>query len=192
MTKKTMAVVVVAAITVGLAERAGAQKPGSAGTGQHDQMMKGMTGMTDAMFVPMMVKHHEQGIEMARLEEARGSSASVKTLAAKIRQSQEKELGELKAHAQHATAGTSGRGEHDKMLEQRSQSTMAKLKAASGSDLDRAFLEEMAKHHGMAISMTENAKLQDSDLKKLAQQMLTDQRQQLAELQKQLSAHAPK
>jgi uncharacterized protein (DUF305 family) len=60
---------------------------------QHHQMMQ---GLTDAQFVPMMIKHHQQGIEMARLEEQRGSSASVKALAAKIRQSQGKELAELK------------------------------------------------------------------------------------------------
>jgi uncharacterized protein (DUF305 family) len=40
--------------------------------------------------------------------------------------------------------------------------------------------------------MTEGAKLQDPELKKLAQKMLTDQRQELAELRKHLSAHAPK
>ena len=49
-----------------------------------------MQGLTDASFVQMMSKHHQQGIEMARMEEERGASASVKQLAAKIRQSQEK------------------------------------------------------------------------------------------------------
>jgi uncharacterized protein (DUF305 family) len=33
-----------------------------------------MQGLTDAMFVPMMMKHHQQGIEMARLEEERAQS----------------------------------------------------------------------------------------------------------------------
>ncbi len=38
-------------------------------------MMKGMMEMTDAMFVTMTIKHHQQGIEMARLlEEERGST----------------------------------------------------------------------------------------------------------------------
>jgi uncharacterized protein (DUF305 family) len=48
----------------------------------------------------------------------------------------------------------------------------------------------MAKHHEMAISMTEGAKLQDAELKKLAQKMVAGQRQELAELKKELSAHA--
>lgn len=191
MTKKMSALFVIAAMTIGVDSGVRAQQPEAAGAGQQ-QMMKGMMGMTDAMFVPMMIKHHQQGIEMARLEEERGSSSSVKALAAKIRQSQEKELAELKAHAEHAKKGTSGRAEHDKMMEQQSQSMMAKLKSAAGAALDHAFLEQMAKHHEMAISMTEGAKLQDPELMTLAQKMLTGQRQELAELKNQVSAHSPK
>ena len=190
MTKTMTTLFFIGAITIALAGGAHAQKPDSAA--QHAQMMKGMMGMTDAMFVSMMVKHHQHGIEMARLEEDRGSAASVKALAAKIRQSQEKELTELKAHSEHMTKGTSGHGEHDKMMEQQSQSMMATLKSASGAALDHAFLEQMVKHHEMAISMTEGAKLLDPEVKKLAQKMLTSQRQELTELKKQLSAHGPK
>ena len=40
-------------------------------------------------------------------------------------------------------------------------------------------------------AMTEGAKLQDPELKKLAQTMLRGQRQELAELKEYLSAHAP-
>jgi uncharacterized protein (DUF305 family) len=39
--------------------------------------------------------------------------------------------------------------------------------------------------------MTEGAKLQDPELKKVAQKMLTGQRQELAELKKELATHAP-
>ena len=61
--------------------------------------------------------------------------------------------------------------------------------AASGAALDHAFLEQMAKHHQMAISMTESAKLQDPALKTLAQKMIAGQRQELNELKKELSSH---
>ena len=192
MTKKTTTLILVTVITIaGVASGVNAQKPDAATGAQHEQMMKGMMGMTDAMFVPMMIKHHQHGIEMARLEEDRGSSASVKALAAKIRQSQEKELAELKAHAEHVAKGTSGHAEHDKMMEQQGQMMMTRLKSASGSALDRAFLEQMAKHHEGAITMTEGAKLQDPELKKVAEKMLTGQRQELAELKKELATHAP-
>ena len=87
---------------------------------QHHEMMQ---GLMDAPFVQMMSKHHQQGIEMARTEEERGASASVKQLATKIRQSQEKELAELKGHSEHhaGATGTSGSSEHDKMMDQQGQ-----------------------------------------------------------------------
>lgn len=169
-----------------------AQQPQSGTAGEHVQMRNGMMGMTDSMFVPMMIKHHQQGIEMARLEEERGSAASVKALAAKIRQSQAREIDELKAHATQTKEATSAHADHARMMEQQSQSMMAKLKSTSGTALDHAFLEQMSKHHAMAISMTEGAKLQDAELKKVAQKMVTGQRQELREIEKLLSSHAPK
>ena len=185
------ACVFAAAITIGLASGVHAQKPEAASAAQHEQMMNSMKGMTDAMFVPMMIKHHQHGIEMARQEEERGASASVKALAVKIRESQEKEISELKARAEQAPKGTSEHAKHDKMMEQHGQSMMAKLKAVSGNALDHAFLEQMAKHHEGAIAMTDGAKLQDPELKKVAEKMLTGQRQELAELKKELATHAP-
>lgn len=185
-TKHITACFAIVAISTGVAWGQ-SQKPSDR---QHRQMMQ---GLTEAEFVPMMIKHHQHGIEMARVEEERGSSAPVKALAAKVRQSQEKELAELKAHsAHHAKAtGTAGHADHEKMMDQQNQNTMSRLKSASGAALDHAFLEEMSKHHEMAISMTEEAKLQDPELKKLAQKMVAGQRQELAELKKHLSFHAP-
>jgi uncharacterized protein (DUF305 family) len=47
----------------------------------------------------------------------------------------------------------------------------------------------MAKHHEGAISMTVGARLQDPELKKLGQKMVSGQRQELGELKKALAAH---
>ena len=68
------AVVAVLSVAIGRA-----QKP--ADQGQHGQAQHKITGsMTDAEFVPMMTQHHQHGIELARAEEERGSSAAVKSL----------------------------------------------------------------------------------------------------------------
>lgn len=188
-----VALFVVTAAMIASSAAAQDQKPSAAThDAQHQQMMQ---GLTDAPFVQMMSKHHQQGIEMARMEEERGASVSVKQLAAKIRQSQEKELAELKAHSEHhaGATGTAGSSERDKMMDEQSQTMMSRLKSASGAALDHAFLDEMANHHQMAISMTESAKLQDPALKKLGQKMIAGQRQELSELKKELSSHgAPK
>src|SRR5688572_25046641 len=83
----------------------------------HDQATKhgshAMPALNDEHFLAMMIKHHQDGIELAKLEESKGSREPVKTLAAKIRAGQERELSEMKAHegkhAGHAaTRGTSG------------------------------------------------------------------------------------
>jgi len=167
------------------------KKPDAA---KHEQMM--MDGMTDAEFVPMMIEHHQHGIEMARREEEEGASDEVKALAAQIRQGQERELAELKAHAKEghgaATTGTSGRAGHEKMdtmMKQQSQATMQRLKAAEGEALDAAFLEEMAKHHQQAIMMTEHTKFKSAELRTLAEKMAADQKKELAELKRLRAKH---
>ena len=68
----------------------------------HDQATKheshAMPALSDEHFLAMMIKHHQDGIELAKLEESKGSREAVKTLAAKIRAGQERELSEMKAH----------------------------------------------------------------------------------------------
>ena len=151
-----------------------------------------LTGLADADFVPMMIKHHEDGIAMTRREEEKGASADVKALAAKIRQGQERDLPELKRHLAHVQAASKGSSDHkayEQAMAQDSQATMKRLNSAAGAALDHAFLEEMVKHHEMAITMAQTAKLQNPDLKKLAQKMVAAQQQEIAALKKLLAAH---
>lgn len=123
---------------------------------------------------------------MARMEEQRGSAAQIKALAKSIRESQERDLPALKAHTAHVaeTDALNSPAQHATMMDEMSKAAMTRLKAASGEALDRAFVEEMIKHHQTAISMMEGAKLQNGDLKKLSEKMLTGQRRELAELKK--------
>ena len=146
--------------------------------------------LTDAQFVTMMTKHHRDGIEMAKREEADGASAQVKALAATIRQSQERELSELQAHAAHAAPASemASHADHQKMEEQ-SQATMKRLQSATGEALDRTFLEEMAKHHQMAIDMVGRTTFKNADLRQMAQKMAAAQKKELGDL-KQLQKKA--
>ena len=76
-------------------------------------------------------------------------------------------------------------------MDQQHQATMQRLSAMSGETLDHGFLEEMSKHHQMAIQMTEKTKFKDAELRKLAQKMAASQTQELGELKKQMGAHKP-
>jgi len=82
----------------------------AAGTGMgssemHQSMMSGMqemqsmkpTGNVDKDFAMMMRMHHQQAIQMAKTELARGKSPELKAMAQKIVQDQAKEIAELDA-----------------------------------------------------------------------------------------------
>lgn len=161
------------------AEQHGGQKPAEqhAVKGDHNMMMM------DADFAYLMAKHHRGGIEMTKLEESRGASAHVKGLAAKIRQGQERDLPTLSQY------GTKAKKDgmvatHEKQMDKEHQATMAKLKAASGEGLDKAFAAEMAKHHQKALEMIKQAHLTDAKLKQTADKMSAEQKQELEELKK--------
>ena len=179
------------ALTVAIPGGVQAQEPATgAAAAQHPHTA--MQALTDAQFVQMMLEHHQRGLELVRLEKEQGSSPAVKELATRIGESQERDIVELKALSKDEARGTTGQAEHHgaadhhKGMVQQSETMMKELKAKSGEELDRAFLEHMAKHHQMAISMTEDATLQDPEVKKLAEKMLESQRQELAELKKHL------
>jgi uncharacterized protein (DUF305 family) len=59
-----------------------------AADGQHNQ--------ADVMFARMMIPHHEQAIEMAKLAPTRANSTDVKALAAQIQAAQQPEINEMK------------------------------------------------------------------------------------------------
>jgi uncharacterized protein (DUF305 family) len=179
------------ALTVAIPGGVQAQEPATgAAAAQHPHTA--MQALTDAQFVQMMLEHHQRGLELVRLEKEQGSSPAVKELATRIGESQERDIVELKALSKDEARGTTGQAEHHgaadhhKGMVEQSETMMKELKAKSGEELDRAFLEHMAKHHQMAISMTEDATLQDPEVKKLAEKMLESQRQELAELKKHL------
>ena len=73
---------------------------------------------------------------------------------------------------------------HEKQMETEHQATMAKLKSNRGSALDKAFADEMAKHHQKALEMIKQAHLTDPKLKQMADKMAAEQKQELHELKK--------
>lgn len=192
-------------LSVGVAAAAGAQQAGHHGhdtkaqTKQSSSQKMSMPAMDESQFIEMMIKHHQDGIELAKLEESRGSRDAVKSLAAKIRAGQERELQEMQSHhGAHGNAatgakpqGTAGHAGHDasmmkhhEMMEAMAKESKAKVESASGAEADQAFLVEMAKHHQMAIDMIAKTKFKDAELRKMAQKMAASQKQELQELRK--------
>lgn len=131
MSRKTIAVcVVVAGLGAGLAlaqntppDQRNPSNPPTQGTTSQGTTRGPSTTVTvtEQNFVPVMIQNHQQEIELARIEEERGSSPAVKSLATRIRQSHERGLADLRTQQQRGTGtgtpetnpgstGTSGYG----------------------------------------------------------------------------------
>jgi uncharacterized protein (DUF305 family) len=78
------------------ADMAGMTMPGAM-SDKDMTMLKSMKGMDfDMMFAQMMIKHHEGSIQMAKDEQAKGSSAEAKAMAADMIKTRQAEVEQLR------------------------------------------------------------------------------------------------
>lgn len=121
----------------------------------------------DVMFAQMMVPHHTQATEMAKLAETRASSPEVKALAAKIAAAQQPEIDKMNTWLDDWGTGTSSdssmagmdhgsMNDSGSMTGMMSEDDMTSLAAMSGAEFDKTFLTMMIEHHTGAISMAED------------------------------------
>lgn len=152
---------------------------------------------TDVMFAQMMIPHHEQAVDMAKVVLAKSANADVKKLATAIEAAQAPEIARMKGWlsawakptAMPGTGGTGGMNgmDHgtgtDGMM---SDADMQKFRAATGTELDTQFLQMMIVHHNGAIKMAEDelAKGVNTDARKLAEAVKTSQSAEVQQMQK--------
>lgn len=122
----------------------------------------------DVAFMQGMIHHHGQAVEMAALVQGRTSTQSIVDLSGRINASQADEIAFMQswlkergedapsptpttadAHAAHAGHGAS----HATMPGMVTAEQLAKLKASSGVEFDRQFLQLMIAHHEGAVKM---------------------------------------
>jgi uncharacterized protein (DUF305 family) len=138
------------------------------------------------MFAQMMIPHHQQAVEMAKLAATRAKDAHVKELARRIQTAQDPEIttmtGWLATWGKPTQApGMSmdmGNGSMSGMM---SDAEMRQLEAETGTAFDKQFLTMMIAHHQGAISMAkeELAKGSVPDAKTLAQKIFTTQQAEI-------------
>ena len=152
----------------------------------------------DAMFAQMMIMHHRQAIDMAKMAATRAASADVKTLAAKIQAAQDPEIQTMSTWlmAWDAAMPTGmpgmdmgeGNSSMPSMPGGMSDADMEKLEALSGAAFDKEFLTMMVAHHEGAIQMAQqqvkNGK--NPEAVGLARKIVADQTAEVAEIQKML------
>ena len=174
---------------------ADAQSPASAGTtaatpaAPSPDAASGQHNAADVTFATDMVPHHQQAVTMSQMAQKQATDPKVKSLAAEIQAAQGPEIetmtGWLTAWGQaaptsggHDMSKMGGTGMDGMMTDEQ----MQQLSAASGTAFDRMWLQGMVAHHKGAVEMS-NVELRDgenADAKKLAQQIIDAQKQEIA------------
>jgi uncharacterized protein (DUF305 family) len=132
---------------------------------------------SDAMFLQMMIPHHEQAVVMSDLALSTSNDAEVLKLAKQIKDAQAPEI--IKMQGWLADAGLSedpGHSMGDGMGGMLSDSDLSALKGSTGKAFDKLFLAGMIAHHEGAINMVmmiENSS--NSDISNLGQEIVKSQ-----------------
>ena len=142
---------------------------------------------SDAMFLQMMIPHHEQAVVMSDLALSNSKDADVLKLAKQIRDAQAPEI--IKMQGWITDAGLSqdpGHSMGDGMGGMLSDSEISTLKGSTGKAFDKLFLSGMIAHHEGAIHMVmmiENSP--NSEISNLGKEIVKSQTAEI-ELMKQL------
>ncbi|MFE1266737.1 DUF305 domain-containing protein [Streptomyces sp. NPDC058758] len=139
----------------------------------------------DVMFAQMMIPHHEQALEMAKLADGRAEDADVKRIVAAVEKAQDPEIRKMKAWLKGWGKPESAGMGHS-MAGMMSEQDMKDLAAAKGEDFDRTFAELMIAHHEGAVEMakTEQKDGGNAEAKALAGEVVRAQTAEIAELRK--------
>lgn len=148
----------------------------------------------DVSFAQMMIPHHQQALEMAKLADGRAGDQQITSLAGKIEKAQDPEIRTMKswlkswgkpvsASSESMPGMDHGSGGMDGMM---SQKDMDRLEAAKGAAFDRAFAQMMIDHHKGAITMAEDEQKKGRNVtaKKLAGDVIKNQSAEVTTLRK--------
>lgn len=136
---------------------------------------------TDAAFITDMTAHHQGAIDMAELARKRAEHPEIKQLADDIVSAQEGEISVMKTmrHMGDEDGGHMGLDDHTMGMDM----DMGALEDAE--PFDRAFIDAMVPHHEGAIAMAKEllAKGEQPALRKLANDIITAQTEEIAQMQ---------
>lgn len=125
---------------------------------------------TDVQFVQNMIVHHQQALDMANLVPQRSARDDVKRFADRVLDSQRVEIDAmndwLRRHG-HPTIDPEhgGHGQHAGMPGMATPAQLDTLRAASGPEFDRLFLQLMITHHEGALTMAGQAQTHGRDVR---------------------------
>lgn len=141
----------------------------------------------DVSFAQLMIPHHRQAVEMAKLAGTRAEDPRIKALAAKIQKAQDPEIatmtGWLKDWNAKVPAGMDMGG--TTMPGMMSEQQMTALASKSGQGFDAIFVQMMIEHHSGAVAMAEQQLKngQYGPAKDLARQIIKTQNAEIVQMQ---------
>lgn len=112
----------------------------------------------DAMFMQMMIAHHQQALNMAKLVKTRTNTAAIVKIADRIEASQKDEMKFMSDWLKERGEPLAMQGmghDHHHMKGMATPEQMRALAAASGTAFDRQFLSLMTAHHQGAVDMVD-------------------------------------
>jgi uncharacterized protein (DUF305 family) len=144
--------------------------------------MKGvqLTDNFDADFANLMALHHQGAIAMSQLELDGGKDSTMKNMAAKIKNTQQQQVNELKRFINNtqSTGNRQGKG----VLQQTMNGMNSNIDTLQvGNNLDSSFATIMKAHHKQGIEMAKQqlANGENPELKKLAQTIISDSQNEI-------------
>jgi uncharacterized protein (DUF305 family) len=158
-----------------------------AGSGAQSGSMQGMAGMTgdpDHDFLRMMSDHHKGLIQIAHMTKDRKDVGTAAVDATKLDTKQDTELDQMVTMLEKDFKDPYApkvMPEHQQMAEE--------LEAKSGKDYERAFYQDIIKHHQEAVKMVDDylPRGKNAVLKGMAQTMKADQQKEIQEFQQKVA-----
>ena len=139
----------------------------------------------DAMFLQMMIPHHQQAVIISEYALTNSKNEQILKLAQQIKSDQSNEITQMKQWLTDDGLGTDPGHSMAGMAGMLSDSQLNTLKTVKGVGFDRLFLENMIEHHLGALQMVvmiENSKV--AALRDFAVAITTAQQSEIKQMQK--------
>jgi uncharacterized protein (DUF305 family) len=165
-------------------------KPGESARVSDSDQVRAPDGSTyntiDVAFVQMMIAHHAQAVEMARLAPERAGGTGLRALAARMEAAQGPEITWLRQWLQTRKLPETDPGhDHSTMPGMQTPADLAALAAAKGAEFDRRFVTMMTAHHKGALQMAGDVLAGGNDevLRETVNEMAVEQGSEIRRMQ---------
>ena len=155
MNRKAMIFSVVAfvGVSLGVGFVVGSSTNNDSNMGMNHGARSTSMGADEAMFLQMMIPHHQQAIVISDLAISISKNEDILKLANQIKAAQAPEIDQMKSWLKAAGLGEDPGHSMHAMAGMLSDSQLEQLENSTGKDFDRQFLNGMIAHHQGAIEM---------------------------------------